>query len=153
MPAGYSGTPQARKLGLRAGQRVSLDHAPPGWALDDPPDDLVVVGAEEPADLIVSFFTAAAALPERLPPLAERIFPAGAVWIAWPRRAGGHESDITDQVIRNHALPLGIVDVKVAAIDANWSGQRYVWRVEKRPRGVTRSTHSAPSPAHSRGKG
>jgi hypothetical protein len=68
----------------------------------------------------------------RLGELAHRIHPSGALWIAWPRRAGGHDSDITDTIIRACALPLGIVDVKVAAIDADWSGQRYVWRMELR---------------------
>ena len=57
---------------------------------------------------------------------------AGAVWAAWPRRAGGHRSDITDNVIREYALPIGLVDVKVAAIDDDWSGLRLVWRVENR---------------------
>ena len=64
--------------------------------------------------------------------LARRIYRAGALWVAWPRRAGGHSSDITDNVIREHALPIGLVDVKVAAIDDDWSGLRLVWRVENR---------------------
>ena len=63
----------------------------------------------------------------------QRIYPSGALWAAWPRRAGGHESDITDSVIRDWALELGVVDVKVAAIDADWSGMRLVWRLANRP--------------------
>jgi hypothetical protein len=63
---------------------------------------------------------------------ATRIYPAGALWVAWPRRAAGHRSDITDNVVREHALPLGVVDVKVAAIDDDWSGLRLVWRTENR---------------------
>ena len=125
-------TPQARKLGLQAGQRVSFDHAPAGWALEDPPDGLVHVAAPEPADVVIAFFSAAAELPDRLPGLVERIFPSGALWAAWPRRAGGHESDITDAVLRACALELGVVDVKVAAIDADWSALRLVWRVALR---------------------
>jgi hypothetical protein len=132
VPAGYSGTPQARKLGLKSGQRIALDEAPAGWSLADPPAGLIWVTAAEPADLIVSFFTAADQLPRRLPELTQRIYPAGGLWIAWPRRAGGHESDITDNVVRHHALVLGVVDVKVAAIDEDWSGQRVVWRVANR---------------------
>jgi hypothetical protein len=136
MAAGYSGTPQARKLGLKPGQRVCLDQPPAGWRLTDPPADLGYVGAGEPADVIISFFGAAHELPDRLPGLVKRIYPAGALWIAWPRRAGGHHSDITDNVVREHALPLGVVDVKIAAIDDDWSGQRVVWRVANRgPRG------------------
>jgi hypothetical protein len=64
--------------------------------------------------------------------LARRIFPAGGLWLAWPRRAGGHDSDITENGLRDVALPLGIVDNKVAAIDEDWSGLRVVWRVEHR---------------------
>jgi hypothetical protein len=96
--------------------------------LTDAPPGHVYVESPEPADLIISFFTAAEQLPLRLPDLTQRIYPEGALWIAWPRRAGGHDSDITDNIVRGHALALGVVDVKVAAIDNNWSGQRVVWR-------------------------
>jgi hypothetical protein len=132
MAAGYSGTPQARKLGLKPGLRIYLDHAPSGWTLEGPPADLVHVDASSTADVILSFFTAAAQLPLRLPALVERIYPAGGLWIAWPRRAGGHHSDITDNIVRREALALGVVDVKIAAIDDDWSGQRVVWRLENR---------------------
>jgi hypothetical protein len=129
---GYSARPQAGKLGLRSGQRVYLDHAPSGWDLADPPDGLTDAGPDGPADVIIAFFTTAASIPVELEGLARRIYPAGALWIAWPRRAGGHRSDITDNTIREHALPIGLVDVKVAAIDEDWSGLRLVWRVENR---------------------
>jgi hypothetical protein len=125
---------QARKLGLASGLRVSLDEPPAGWAFADPPGGLETVAAPEPADVIVAFFARAADFGPRLPGLAERIFPAGAIWAAWPRRAGGHTSDITDNVVREHALPLGLVDVKVAAIDDDWSGLRLVWRKGNRTR-------------------
>ena len=82
--------------------------------------------------MIIAFFRAEAELPGRLPDLARRVFPAGALWVAWPRRAAGHASDITDNVVRRHALELGLVDVKVAAIDDDWSGIRLVWRVSNR---------------------
>jgi hypothetical protein len=85
-----------------------------------------------PADVIVAFVRSSGDLAQRLPDLAERIFPSGALWIAWPRRAGGHVSDVTDGVVREHVLPLGLVDVKVAAIDEDWSGLRVVWRVANR---------------------
>jgi hypothetical protein len=132
MSAGYSGTPQARKLGLKAGQRVALDGPPDGWSLREPPDGLHAADADGAADLIVAFFRAEADLADRLPALARRIFPAGALWAAWPRRAAGHVSDITDNVVRGRALELGLVDVKVAAIDDDWSGLRLVWRVTNR---------------------
>jgi hypothetical protein len=133
--AGYSKASQATKLGIKPGYSVGLEHAPAGWALTDPPDGVVYVSAAYPADVIICFCTAAAQLPVRLPDLARRIFPDKALWLAWPRRAGGHTSDITDNIIRAQALPLGIVDVKTAAVDDDWSGQRYVWRKENRMQG------------------
>ncbi len=109
-----------------------LDNSPTGWHLDEPPAELIQVGISEPADLIISFFTAAAELPTRLPDLVRRVYPDGALWVAWPRRAGGHTSDITDNVVREYALPLGVVDVKIAALDNDWSSQRLVWRLTNR---------------------
>ncbi len=132
MAAGSSGTPQARKLGIKPGLRVALDSPPAGWRLQDPPGGLRPADPDGAADVIVAFFAAAAQIPDRLPGLAERIRPNGAIWAAWPRRAGGHDSDITDNVVRAHALELGLVDVKVAAIDEDWSGQRLVWRITNR---------------------
>ena len=129
---GYSGRPQAVKLGLRPGQRVHLHHPPAGWDPADPPDGLIDAGRDGPADLIVAFFGCRTAMAGELDGLARRIYRAGALWVAWPRRAGGRSSDITDNVIREHALPIGLVDVKVAAIDDDWSGLRLVWRVENR---------------------
>ena len=129
MTAGYSGTPQARKLGIKAGLRVALDAAPPGWQLADPPP--VDVVARGPVDVLVWFVRAAAELAD-VGPRAARIFPAGALWIAWPRKAAGHVSDVTDNGIRAAVLPLGLVDVKVAALDVDWSGLKIVWRKELR---------------------
>jgi hypothetical protein len=128
--AGYSPTPQARKLGLKPGLRVCLDDAPRGWSLDDPPElDLVADGR---VDVLIAFVRS----PDDLAAAAwgERIFPNGAVWVAWPRKAAGHVSDITENGIRDAVLPLGLVDVKVAAIDNDWSGLKVVWRTERRLR-------------------
>ena len=130
--AGYSGRPQAVKLGLKAGQRVGLHDAPPDWALTDPPDGLDEPGPGGQANVVVAFFTEAGEIGRRIGDLARRIYPAGALWIAWPRRAAGHRSDITNNVIREIVLPIGLVDVKVAAIDEDWSGLRVVWRTENR---------------------
>src|SRR6476661_8338988 len=120
---GYSGRPQAAKLGLKPGQRVSL-HQPPGGLTGPGPDGQ--------ADVIVAFFTEAGDIAAQIGALGRRIYPAGALWVAWPRRAAGHRSDITENFIRDQALPIGLVDVKVAAIDDDWSGLRLVWRVENR---------------------
>lgn len=129
--SGYSGTSQARKLGVRDGCRLVLDAAPQGWALTDPPP-VVTVPPGESADVIVTFVRTVADLPARVDALSERIRPNGALWIAWPRRAAGHVSDMTENAIRECVLPLGLVDVKVAAIDKDWSGLKIVWRKERR---------------------
>lgn len=125
-------TSQARKLGLKAGMRVALDAPPDGWNLADPPGGLLAPDEDGAADVIIAFFLASAEIVERLPALAQLVFPAGAVWALWPRRAAGHVSDITDNVVRSCALDLGLVDVKVAAVDEDWSGLRLVWRVSHR---------------------
>ncbi len=130
--AGPQARSQAAKLGLKPGQRVHLEHAPAGWDLADPPSGLAPADPDGAADVIIAFFCAAAEIGGQLGELARRVYPAGALWTAWPRRAGGRRSDITDNVIREHALPIGLVDVKVAAIDDDWSGLRLVWRVEHR---------------------
>ena len=129
---GYSGRSQAAKLGLKPGQRVHLHNPPDGWALTDPPAGLAGPGPDGSADVILAFFTRADEIGGQIGELARRIYPAGALWVAWPRRAAGHRSDITDTVIRSRALPIGLVDVKVAAIDEDWSGLRVVWRTEHR---------------------
>ena len=129
---GYSSRPQAAKLGLKPGQRVQLHNPPDGWALTDPPDGLARPGPRGEADDILAFFTSVDEIGGQVGELARQIYPAGALWIAWPRRAAGHRSDITDTVIREYVLPIGLVDVKVAAIDNDWSGLRVVWRTENR---------------------
>jgi hypothetical protein len=81
---------------------------------------------------VVAFFTKAVDLEQRLDRLGAMVFPAGGLWIAWPKKASGGATDLTDKVIRALALPLGMVDNKVCAIDETWSGLRFVWRRENR---------------------
>lgn len=131
MTAGYSAAPQVRKLGIKAGMRVALAGAPRGWRLIDPPPFVAVRSGA--ADVIVWFVRRAAEL-DAAASFGERIFPDGALWIAWPRRAAGQDSDVTENGIRDAVLPLGLVDVKVAAIDADWSGLKIVWRKSARLR-------------------
>jgi hypothetical protein len=129
MTAGYSGTPQVRKLGIKPGMRVAVEKTPDGWALDDPPATVDASGRA--ADVVVWFVRTAAELADA-EAYGRRIFPDGALWIAWPRRAAGHDSDVTENGIRDAVLPLGLVDVKVAAIDVDWSGLKIVWRKDRR---------------------
>jgi hypothetical protein len=128
-------TPQRRKLGIVPGVRIGLDDPPAHWDFQEPLSGFaVLVGPSEGADIVVAFFRTAEELPRRLPGLGGRIFPFGALWAAWPRRAAGHPSDITDTVIREHARALGLVDTKVAALDDDWSALKFVWRLESRTR-------------------
>jgi len=130
--AGYSVTPQLKKLGIVPGARWAVDGRPDGWEFESEPPGSDEVPVAGPADVVVAFVSSAAQVPPLLERLEASIFPAGALWIAWPRRAGGHSSDITDTVIREAALARSLVDTKVAAIDSDWSGLKLVWRVAAR---------------------
>ena len=129
--AGYSATAQARKLGLKPGSRFAVVAAPDGWMLDDPPP---LEDGRTQADVVLHFIRRAAEIDAALDDVKEQIFPAGAVWIAWPRKVAGHVSDVSENAIRDAALARGLVDVKVAAIDEHWSGLKIVWRKENRKR-------------------
>lgn len=131
MSSGYSATPQVRKLGIRAAMRVAFVDASPDWQLTDPPE--IVRADDGPVDIVIWFVRAAAELTDAAAH-GKRVFPAGALWIAWPRKAAGHVSDVTENAIRDAVLPLGLVDVKVAAIDQDWSGLKIVWRTKNRSR-------------------
>ena len=134
MTSGYSGTPLAAKLGIKSGQRVTLISAPPKWAIPDLPANVRVSRRRisSLANVVVAFFNDATSLERSIDELSSSITIDGALWIAWPRRAAGHTSDITDNVVRNILLPLGLVDVKVSAIDEDWSALKMVWRKELR---------------------
>ncbi|WP_225729399.1 MULTISPECIES: DUF3052 domain-containing protein [unclassified Nocardia] len=129
--AGYSGTPLHRKLGIKPGHRVVLRHAPPRWRIPELPAGVEFVGTPEDTDVIIAFYRTHAELAEDAPDLAARLPAGSALWIAWPRRAGGHTSDITDNDLRELLLPVGVVDVKVAALDDDWSGLKFLWRKRK----------------------
>jgi hypothetical protein len=123
---------QLSKLGIVPGARWRVDTAPPGWSFETPPDAALEVRQGTSADVVVAFVTAAAHVAPTLARLESAIFPAGALWIAWPRKAAGHVSDVTDTVVRDAALARSLVDTKVAAIDADWSGIKLVWRLSAR---------------------
>jgi hypothetical protein len=132
MAAGYSGTPQLKKLGIVPGAHWQVDAAPDGWAFEEQPDAAARVDGDGPADVVVAFVRQAADIEPAIARLERRVFPAGALWIAWPRKAAGHVSDVTENDIRDTAIARGLVDVKVAAIDQDWSGLKLVWRRENR---------------------
>lgn len=124
--AGYSGTPLVRKLGIKADSRVLLDGAPQGFTLDG------VSPADGPYDVVLCFCPDLARLTDRWPVLHPQTTPAGALWIAWPKRSSGVATDLSENVIRDFALVNGRVDVKVCAIDDVWSGLKHVIRTVDR---------------------
>jgi hypothetical protein len=137
--AGYSGTPLPRKLGIKPGHRVALLAGPPGFddAVGMRDEISLVHDLTGPVafDVIVSFVRWRDDLAADLPRLRQHMAPACGLWIAWPKRAAKVPTDMTEDVVRQIALPTGLVDNKVCAIDDVWSGLRLVIRLELRPGG------------------
>jgi hypothetical protein len=133
--SGYSGTPLAKKLGFKEGIRICVY---------DPPSDYLTLVAPLPDGANVShtlgsdtavvhlFTTKKTVLAKRLAGLRDRIHPDATVWVSWPKKASGVETDITEDTIREVALPIGFVDVKVCAVDETWSGLKLMIRKELR---------------------
>jgi hypothetical protein len=133
---GYSGTPLPTKLGIRPGHRVAFPGAPDGLEelLGELPEGVSVRGrARGPLDVIVFFTRRRADLERRLPALRAAMDPAAGLWVAWPKRSSGVETDVTEDVVRELGLAGRLVDNKVCAIDETWSGLRLVIRLEDRP--------------------
>jgi hypothetical protein len=128
MTAGYSGTPLPKKLGIKPESRVMVIGDAPEPFL---PEVSRVEGG--PADVIVSFHVSRAGLEGQLASLRALMDPAAGLWIAWPKRASGVETDLTEDVVRELGLAARLVDNKVCAIDATWSGLRLVIRLADRP--------------------
>ncbi|WP_372789724.1 DUF3052 domain-containing protein [Paraconexibacter sp.] len=135
-PAGYSGRPLAQKLGIKEGHRVCLLRAPQGFAehgLDPLPDGVEVLeDLVEAPDVVITFQTERSVLEADRVPLTRAIWPAGGWWVCWPKKASRVPTDITEDTVREIALPHGLVDNKVCAVDATWSGLRLVVRRELR---------------------
>ena len=133
--AGYSKTPLAKKLGIKANMRVAVLNEPRQLRrlLKPLPDDVEFSATlRGKKDLALLFYKRRTELGRKLDPAGRCIFPAGAIWVAWPKKASKVPTDITEDVVRELALPKGLVDVKVCAIDETWSGLKVVWRKERR---------------------
>jgi hypothetical protein len=134
--SGYSGTPLARKLGIKEGAAIA--------AVGEVPDDLADLlaplppgvrwkkAARAPVDLVIAFFTRRADVARRWTSLTAAAGAEGVVWVAWPKRSSGVPTDLTEDAFREDLLPTGWVDVKVCAIDETWSGLKMVLRKELR---------------------
>ena len=133
--AGYSTTPLWKKLGIKEASRIRLIHAPNHY-------QHLIQGAPESAkysarlrghvDICHLFVSKRSVLEFDLPGLIDHIQPAGMIWVSWPKKASGVSTDVTEDTIREVALPMNLVDVKVCAIDDTWSGLKLVIRKESR---------------------
>ena len=133
--AGYSGTPLAAKLGLRAGSNLVLAGAPDDYmALIAPAPEGMQVGTHmaRTTDIVHLFSTRRVELSRFLLSCRSKLRPDAAIWVSWPKKSAKVATDITEDTVRKVALPLGLVDVKVCAIDATWSGLKLVWRRDNR---------------------
>lgn len=134
--AGYSKRSLLDKLGIKAGMRVCFIDDPPGYrALLGPlPDEVVVSATLRGKKDFIHFFTdRESRLASRLPALRRALRPAGLLWVSWPKKSSGVETDVTEGVVRRLALDGGLVDVKVCAVDETWSGLKLVIPVAQRP--------------------
>jgi hypothetical protein len=144
--AGYSGTPLATKLGIKEGARLALLGAPDGFDAtlgELPPGVEVRTRARGTFDVVVCFLTAQRDVERRFPTLMEILDPDGGLWVAWPKRASGVATDVTEDTVREVALAHGLVDNKVCAVDEVWSGLRLVYRVADRPALRSRKANGA----------
>ena len=135
MAAGYSATPLVKKLGLKPGQTVWFEGMPESVRAEIDPAALGVIAAAKPAkglDVAHIFVTRRGALEKHIAALRKVIQPAGFIWVSWPKKASKVPTDITEQTIRDVALPAGLVDVKVCAVDGVWSGLKLMIRKENR---------------------
>jgi hypothetical protein len=133
--AGYSGKPLWQKLGLKPGLRVVLADAPADyWTLCGfDPVAIELASARGAVDFAHAFASSRTQLGRQLRALAKRVDPSGMLWISWPKKTSGIATDLSEDVLRELALPMGLVDTKVCAVDATWSGLKLVWRKSARP--------------------
>lgn len=129
--AGYSGTPLAKKLGMKPGMKAGFVNAPAHYpGLMGETFDALKIGKKGEADFIHFFATEARQVEKEIDDLRERIFPDGLIWVSWPKKAAKMDTDLTEDVVRNIALAHGLVDVKVCAVDEIWSGLKLVVRLK-----------------------
>ena len=127
--AGYSGKPVVQKLGVKPGFRIFAAGLSVAYRdiVGDLPDDVTLAkAAKAPLDMVHLFATEAKGLAAKLKCYRAAIEPDGMIWVSWPKKASGVATDLSDGVVRDTALPLGLVDIKVCAVDETWSGLKFV---------------------------
>ncbi|HEU4870046.1 MAG TPA: hypothetical protein VFT08_04285 [Pyrinomonadaceae bacterium] len=135
--AGYSGTPLPKKLGLKESSRIALINAPKDFARELgelPPDAQIVTRVTKPIDIALLFVLTERALLRDFDKLAKKLASNGMIWVAWPKKASGVATDLSEQRVRTIGLDSGLVDVKICAIDEVWSGLKFVIRLKDRPK-------------------
>jgi len=135
--AGHSGRSTVQKLGIKPGFRIFVDQAPAAYSdiVGALPEDVTIVSRlKSPLDLVHLFATEAAGLAGRMRSCRDVIVPDGMIWVSWPKKASAVVTDLSDVVVREIALPLGLVDVKVCAVDHTWSGLKFVIPKGRRPK-------------------
>jgi hypothetical protein len=134
--AGYSGTPLVKKLGFKEGFRAAFVNSPRGFSseLGPLPNDVKIIAGTLPKglDLILLFSQSQSVLKKEFPRLAKKLVQNGMLWIAWPKKASGIQTDLSDNVVRQIGLDAGLVDVKVCAVNDVWSGLKFVYRLKDR---------------------
>ena len=135
--AGYSGTPLAKKLGIKEGSRIVLVNAPKDFRaeLGNLPDDVKFLKTSANSlDLILFFVLSERILARDFLKLAQRLTANGMVWIVWPKKSSGVTTDLNFDRVQRIGLDAGLVDVKICAVDETWSGLKFVYRLKDRPR-------------------
>lgn len=133
--AGYSGTPLPKKLGLKENFRIGLVNAPRLFLTqlgDLPTNSRVIKNLAAPLDLVILFVDREKTLAQRFPILAEKLSTTGMIWVAWPKKASGKQTDLKFENVQRIGLDWGLVDVKICAIDETWSGLKFVYRLKDR---------------------
>jgi hypothetical protein len=134
--SGYSGTPLVKKLGIKEGFNVVFVNQPNGLLsrLSLPPHVSVNTKSRKPLDFVLLFVQSQTALEKEFSRYATRLTPAGMLWVSWPKKTSGMQSDLNENVVRDIGLAKGMVDVKVCAVDEVWSGLKFVFRLKDRPK-------------------
>lgn len=134
--AGYSGTPLAKKIGIKEGSRVALVNSPKDFQFEpkELPDNVTFIKpTSNSLDIILFFVTTERALAKDFAKLAARLTANGMIWIAWPKKSSGVATDLSFDRVQRIGLDAGLVDVKICAVDETWSGLKFVYRLKDRP--------------------
>ncbi len=132
--AGYSGTPLAKKIGIKEGSRIALVNAPTDFQFEELPANVEFLKhTVKSLDIILFFVTTERALTKDFSKLAAKLNANGMIWIAWPKKSSGVATDLSFDRVQRIGLDAGLVDVKICAVDDTWSGLKFVYRLKDRP--------------------